>query len=134
MAARDFALFCFAAVATAVLGEPSHRNGTRALRAGGRKFVVVGLPKAGTSSLSKFFACGGVSTSHYWCPAPHRPFEAPPGTLIQLPRDVRGARSCAGGRGRCAANTAGPHPRAPLCRKLFSSVRSSSMLNNGETT
>lgn len=29
--------------------------------------LVVGLPKAGTTSLASYFACGGLDTSHYKC-------------------------------------------------------------------
>lgn len=31
------------------------------------KFFVVGMPKSGTTSLSSFFQCGGLRTSHYGC-------------------------------------------------------------------
>ena len=33
----------------------------------GKPIIVIGMPKAGTSTIAEYFECGSVKTSHYFC-------------------------------------------------------------------
>ena len=38
-----------------------------------KRYLFMGLPKSGTSTIHGFFKCGGISSSHYRCPSKSSP-------------------------------------------------------------
>ena len=53
-----------------------------------RPAIVVGMPKAGTSSITDFFKCGGVTSTHYFSKARSILVECVPSVCTQASRTV----------------------------------------------
>ena len=95
----------FVIAAQGVQGAPRQEQLAGVLAgAAGAPIFVMGLPKAGTTSLKVYFECGGLKTSHYFCDATGEPkrrlastsaeaSEATAHTLVDWTRGVPG--SCA---------------------------------------